>query len=253
MTSRRSPPRRSSGSSPTAHPPSPRALPRAFLLTCLLSLLALWPRGAAARDADPLVATHGGVTVDWQDGTLAATGGAAGDLRMPSVELARPGAERRARAAAEAKLRAALLALPLGGGQTLKGAEIDRALARARATDTQYQSNGGAVVRLQVRFGDWLDPKPPSAEAKGQGEGAAPVATLTVHTMRLAAAPTAKIGGRDVRLGAATYRLGPAPADASALAAKAEHGDRLVLTAGVDLAARLARGVVLIYVQKVAK
>ena len=52
-------------------------------------MLALWPRAAvAARDADPLVATDGGVTVDWQAGTLAATGGAAGDLRMPSVELA---------------------------------------------------------------------------------------------------------------------------------------------------------------------
>jgi hypothetical protein len=259
MTSRRSPPRRSSGSSLTAKPPSPQALapafPRSFLLTSLLTcLLALCPPdAAAARDADPLVATNGGVTVDWQAGTLAATGGAAGDLRMPSVELARPGAERRARAVAEAKLRVALMALPLGGGQTLKAAEIDRALARARAVDTQYQSNGGAVVRLQVRFGDWLDPKAPSAEAKGEGEGGASVATLAVHSMRLAAAPIAKVGGREVRLGAATYRLGPAPADASAFAAKSEHGDRLVLAAGGDLAARLARGVVLIYVQKVVK
>jgi hypothetical protein len=223
----------------------------AILLALLLASL---PVGASARDADPLTATQGGVTVDWQAGTVATGGGAAADLRMPSVDLARPGAERRARAAAEAKLRGALAALPLGGGQTLKPVEIERALGRARVVDTQYQSNGGAVVRLEVPFGAWLEPAKPdgktvSPEVTGQGEG--PIATLAVHSMRLAAAPSAKIGARDVRLGAATYRIGQAPAAANALSAKVDHGDRLVLTADGDLAARLARGVVMIYVQKV--
>ena len=75
----------------------------------------------------------------------------------------------------------------------------------------------------------------------------------TAICMRLAAAPAAKIGGRDVRLGAAIYRVGAAPSSANALPAKVEHGDRLVLTADADLAPKLARGLVLIYVQKVVK
>jgi hypothetical protein len=213
----------------------------------LLALALLSPARVSARDADPLTATQGGVTVDWQSGTLVAGGGAAADVRMPSVDLARPGAERRARAVAEAKLRSALAALPLGGGQTLKPAEIDRALARARTVDLQYQSNGGAVVRLQVPFGAWLE----FAAPDGKTASPEPIATLAVHTMRLAAAPPAKIGGRDVRVGAATYRVGQAPAAANAVAAKVDHGDRLVLAADGDLAAKLARGLVVIYVQKV--
>jgi len=204
------------------------------------------PVTAASRDPEPLTSTQAGVTVDWMAGTLSAGGGAAADLRMPSVDLARPGAERRARAAAEAKLRAALAALPLGGGVSLKGPEIDRAVGHAQAVDTQYQSNGGAVVRLELPFGGWMEDPGPRA-------GVPPVATLAVHAMRLAAAPAAKVGGREVRLGAAIYRVGTAPQAANALAAKVEHGDRLVLAGDAELAGKLARGVVLIYVQKVVK
>jgi hypothetical protein len=204
------------------------------------------PAIGATREPDPLTSTQAGVTVDWMAGTLSAGGGAAADLRMPSVDLARPGAERRARAAAEAKLRTALATLPLGGGQALKAGEIDRAVGRAQAVDVQYQSNGGAVVRLEVPFGGWV-------EDPAAGAGTPPVATLAVHAMRLAAAPAAKVGGREVRLGAAIYRVGAAPAAANALPAKVERGDRLVLAADADLASKLARGVVLIYVQKVVK
>jgi hypothetical protein len=200
---------------------------------------------AAARD-DSLASTQAGVTIDWMAGTLSATGGAAADLRMPSVDLARPGAERRARGAAEAKLRAALTALPVGGELSFKATDIDRALGRAQVVDTQYQSNGGAVVRLELPFGAWMEGESPHA-------GDAPAATLTVHAMRLAAAPAAKVGGREVRVGAAIYRVGTAPQTANALPAKVERGDRLVFAADADLAGKLARGVVLIYVQKVVK
>jgi len=200
---------------------------------------------ASAEPASPsstdLVDTHEGVTVDWRAGTLSAAGGAAADLRMPSVDLARPGAERRARAAATAKLRVALGALPAGGGHKLDPDRIDRALNKARTTDLQYQSNGGAVVRMEVGFADWLE------------DPGAPTTALTVREAHLVAAPRALVGAREISLGAATYRVGQPPADAGARAARVDHSGRLVIDGGVDLAAKLARGVALIYVQKVLR
>src|ERR1022692_3918904 len=63
MTSRRSLPRRSSGNS-------------AALAVLLLLSLAVGARAAPSRGDDgPLQETRGGVTIDWQAGTLAATGG----------------------------------------------------------------------------------------------------------------------------------------------------------------------------------
>src|ERR1700733_4627179 len=101
MTSRQSPPRRSSGS---------RAALLVFASIATAAVATAEPASPSPLSTD-LVETHEGVTVDWRAGTLSAAGGAAADLRMPSVDLARPGAERRARAAATAKLRVALGAL----------------------------------------------------------------------------------------------------------------------------------------------
>src|SRR5262245_35533129 len=179
MTSRRNPPRRSSGSSPIAG----RALAAVAALACLVA-------GAARADRDgPLKQTLAGAAVDWEAGTIVASAGAAADLRMPSVDLSRPGAQRRAQAAAAAKLRAALAGLPLGSGNKLSNAEIDRAVGRARPVDVQYQSNGGAIVRSELRFGDWLDP-PSSPDA----------VSIAITSGRLAAAPAARVGKRDVRV-----------------------------------------------------
>jgi hypothetical protein len=234
MTSRRNPPRRSSGS-------------RTALLLASIAFAAV----ASAEPATPppsttpssadLIETRDGVTVDWRAGTVSASGGAAADLRMPSVDLARPGAERRARAAATAKLRTALRALPASGGHKLDPERIDRALNRARAVDVQYQSNGGAVIRMEVRFADWLE------------DPGAPTAALAVRETHLAAAPRAVVGGQEISLGAATYRVGSPPADAGAHPARVDHSGRLVLDGGRDLAAKLAHGVALIYVQKVQR
>jgi hypothetical protein len=175
---------------------------------------------------------------------LTAAGGAAADLAMPSVDLARPGATRRATAAAQAKLRAALAELPVGAGK-LGPAEVARALGRTRTIDVQYQSNGGAVVRVEARFGDWLESPIP----------ADPVATLTVPAMRLQAAPAVRIGGggKDVPVGSALYRLGAPPAAAHALAARVEGTGRLVVEGDPGLADKLAHGSLLIYVQKVQR
>jgi hypothetical protein len=237
MTSRRSPPRRLSGNSATL----------ALLLSLALAARAAEARSDDARggERDPLQESHAGVEIDWRSGTLTACGGAAADLRMPSVDLARPGAERRARAAALGKLRAALATLPLGGGRTLDGPAIDRAAGRARAIDTQYQSNGGAIVRLEVHFADWIADAGPV------------VVTLAVPAMRLSAAPRATVGGQEIALGAATFRIGAAPSASNAHAAHLDRAGRLVIDApvaeGSDLAAKLGHSLVVIYVQKVPK
>ena len=231
MTSRRSPPRPSSGNSGS------RA---AF---ALLAAVAVWLTAVAARAdrGDALKQTIGGAAVDWEAGTIAATGGAAADLRMPSVDLSRPGAQRRAQAAAVAKLRAALVTLPLGSGNKLTNPEIERALGRARAVDVQYQSNGGAIVRMEVRFGDWL-------ETPGAAEGFA----VAVPSMHLSAAPTARIGKRDVRVGAAVYRVADKAAK-NAADGKVDKDGRIVLSGDAQLPDRLARGQVIIYVGKLQR
>lgn len=224
---------------------------RGRLLFAVLALGSATAFGvAAARAATPLEQrAEGGVTIDWQAGTLTGTGGAAADLRMPNVEISRAGAVRRARAAALARLRHALAALPLGAGKKLSPEEIDRALGRAREVDLQYQSNGGAVLRLEVRFGDWLEPAL-AASADGRPQ---PATTFSVSSMPLGAAPTAKVGARDVRVGAAVYRVGSPPADAKAVPAKVDAAGRLVVPAKLEVGEKLATGLTMIYVGKVSK
>ncbi len=199
-----------------------------------------------------LVGRVGDVTVDWERGTLTAQGGAAADIRMPSPDLARPGAERRARAAGLAKLRAGLLALPLGGGRTLSKAAVERAVARATTVAVDYQSNGGAVVRLAVRFGDW-------DENVKDGAGPVPDPTappseviLSVAVMPLGAAPIVVRGGRELMTSAARYKIGPPPPSVRALSAHGDAQGRLVLQGAGSAGAAPGLARVLIYLDKVA-
>jgi len=92
-----------------------------------------------------------------------------------------------------------------------------------------------------VRFADWIERSDPTA------------VTLAVAAMPLAAAPPALVGGREINLGAAIFRLGAAPSGAHALAARSDHAGHLVIDGGGELAAKLAGAVALIYVQKVQK
>ena len=131
----------------------------------------------------------------------------------------------------------------MGAAGKLTAGEIDRALGRARTADTQLQSNGGAVVRVEVRFGDWLE-RPVSAD---------PIATFAVPAMRLEAAPAARIGGRDGRIGAALYRLGAPPPEAHAVRARVDAKGRLEVPPDAGSEERLAHGGVMIYVQKVLR
>jgi hypothetical protein len=219
MTSPRSRPRPSSGS-------------RASVAVAAALALSAWATTAGAGgDGHALQEKRAGVAIDWEAGTLSVSAGAAADLRMPSVDLARPGALRRANAAAAAKLRAALVDLPLGDGRKLAGAEVDRAVGRARTTDIQY--------RVELKFGDWLEtPSPPV------------VATLAVPSIRFGASPMAKIGGQEVRVGAAVYRLGT---DKSAVGAQVDKAGRLVVAGDPQLRDKLARGLAVIYVHKLPR
>jgi hypothetical protein len=219
-----------------------------------------------ARAATPaaLEETRGPVSIDWAEGTVTARGGAAADLRMPSADLARPGAERRARAAATARLKEALAGLPLGPGRALSGEAVEQALGHAQVVDVEYQSNGGAVVRLRARFGDWLAAEPQPGPA------------LSVTEAHLAAAPALRVppagksGGKkgsketkdddaEVVIGAARYRVGAPPAGTHAIAVRIDHDGRWVLhrekgeKGDKDLAEKLAGASIVIYVQKVLR
>ena len=222
------------------------ATSRAAIALAAAAAIGTHAAGARADHAgDVLKQTLAGAAVDWEAGTITASGGAAADLRMPSVDLARPGAQRRAQAGAVAKLRAALAGLPLGAGNKLTAAEIDRAVARARPVDVQYQSNGGAIVRAEVRFGDWLETPAPAG-----------VFAVAVPSIHLGAAPTLKIGTKDVRVGAAVYRLTDAnvkQAVKNVADGKVDPAGRILVSADAQVADKLARGSVMIYVAKVQR
>jgi len=127
-----------------------------------------------------------GAEVDWRLGTITAEAGSAADIRMPGPNAARPGAERRARASAEDKLRAAMRGL----GQ---GKAADAALAHARVSRIEYQSNGGVVLWLTVTFSDVC----PGKESK---------LSLKLPAMPFEVAPKVSAAGKTVQVSNATYR-----------------------------------------------
>ena len=182
-----------------------------------------------------------GAEVDWSAGTVTASAGAAADMRMPSPASARPGAERRARAAAIEKLRAALRALPVRGKQRLEDKTVEAALGRASTTHIEYQSNGGVVLWGQVRFeevGDVL-----------RTPVAIPV-VLAVAAMPLELAPLLVSGGKEIVAPSARYHQGPPPA--GAISVRRDDKGRLLLPKGSEATLdQLAGGPVVIYLQKV--
>lgn len=216
----------------------------------------------AARAATPpaLEEMRGPVSIDWAEGTVTARGGAAADLRMPSADLARPGAERRARAVATARLKDALAGLPLGPGRALSVEAVEQALGHAQVVDVEYQSNGGAVVRLRARFGDWLSGEPPPGPALSVSEAhlaAAPALRLAVgKSSGKKGSKEAKDDEAEVVTGVARYRIGAPPAGTHAIAVKIDHDGRWVLhrdKGDKDLAEKLAGASIVIYVQKVLR
>jgi len=231
-------------------------------------VLALVALGAGADDGaqaagDPFVQELKGATVDWRHGKLVAHGVAAGDWRMPSAEMARAGAERRARSAGRARLSEALRALPLGGGRRLEAAGIERALGRARTMAVEYQSNGGVDVQLEISFGDWRDTPAPSP-ASSSHDGASPAApdaaearspalALRLGEGPLAAAPVVVIRGTEAELGVARYApTAELPSGTRPVAVKTDKKGRL-LVEGDAAVEDFSRRDAVIYVHKVVR
>jgi hypothetical protein len=198
-------------------------LPLAFLL-----LAASAQAGEPQAFRRPLVDAE----IDWSAGAVTAQGGGAADIRMPGPHAARPGAERRARAAAEDKLRAAVRELRQG-----KKLDEKTALERASIARIEYQSNGGVVLWLALRLSDLVTAKPAGV-------------SLRVASMPLALAPVVAAGGKTAALGLATYRpAAECPKDA--VAARRDAGGRLVLSdKDAKLLDSLAGAAVVIYLDR---
>ncbi len=198
------------------------------LLPLLLALLA----GAAqAKEPAAFKRTVAGAEVDWTAGTITAQAGSAADIRMPGPNAARPGAERRARATAEEKLRAALRALGLG-----KTADDNAAIKNAATSRIEYQSDGGVVLWLGLRFADIM----PAKEAS---------VAVQVATAPFEFAPTIAADDKEVRVARATYRpMSSAARDA--VSVRRDDKGRLVLPAGhANLIESLAGAAVVIYLE----
>jgi hypothetical protein len=198
-----------------------QALPLGLLLLAAL---------AQAKEPASFKRDVAGTEVDWSAGTITAQAGAAADMRMPGPNAARPGAERRARAAAEEKLRQALRVM----GQ---GKKLEDKASQATLSRIEYQSNGGVVLWLVVRFSELVAAKP--AEA-----------SLRVASMPFELAPTVSAGGRLATTGFATYRpAGDCPKDA--VPVRRDPVGRLVLAdADAKLLDSLAGRAVVIYLEK---
>ena len=194
----------------------------------LLVLTAL----AQAAESAAFKRTVAGTEVDWSAGTITAQAGAAADVRMPGPNAARPGAERRARAAAEAKLLAAMGELGLDRLSQDKTVQEHATISRI-----EYQSNGGVVLWLSIRFSDLAPAK------------AAPRA-LRIASMPFEIAPTLAIEGQDARAASATYR----PADEcpkDAVQVRRDGKGRLVLPATPrETTDSFAGSAVVIYLEK---
>jgi hypothetical protein len=220
---------------------------RAIVAAALL-LLAAGPAPADEKLVRPLADAE----VDWAAGTITARGGAAADMGLPTAEMARPGAERRARADALAKLRAALAELPVAPSVKLHAAAVDAALARAHRDSVDYQSNGGVLLTLGLAFAELRAPKdkPPAPDAGAEiAKEKEPAHALAVASMPFELAPRIVAGEHEASSAWAVYRQGPAPSNA--IAVRRDKAGRLVLPKGEAKALqKLAGAPVVIYVQK---
>jgi hypothetical protein len=229
------------------------------------ALVFLIAASTAIAASDPLVQEDSGTVVNWRRGIVAATAGAAPDHRTPSAEVARAGAERRARASARARIGEALRKLPLGGGRKLDELAVTRAIERARVAELEYQSNGGVMVTMEVAFGTWAASASASASEKpsrpdggsADDDGAAPPSrgaptALSLSEGRLGAAPVVVVGGREVEPSAVRYATGaPPPGGPRPAKAKLDKKGRLIIEAGAP--GEFAARPLLIYVHKILR
>jgi hypothetical protein len=195
-------------------------------------VLLLVPMLAQGKEAAAFRRSVAGADVDWSAGTITAQAGAAADLRMPGPNTARPGAERRARAVAEEKLGEALAVVAHG-----KKIDEKAALKHATVTRTEYQSDGGVVLWLTLRFSDLVPAKPASV-------------ALKVATMPLELSPVIVLSGREAELGFATYRSATAAGGREAVRVERDAKGRLGVPAAAGSVDSLAGAAVVIYLEK---
>jgi hypothetical protein len=192
-------------------------------------VLLLAPEAAHGREPTAFKRMVAGAEVDWTAGAITAQAGSAADIRMPGPGAARPGAERRARKAAEDRLRAAV-------GILASGANATEAAKRATVARTEYQSDGGVVLWMTLRFCDAVPAKPATV-------------SLRVASMPFEFSPAIAGSGREARLGFATYR---AAADCPKDAVRVQRDDRgrLILPAAAGSVDSLAGSAVAICIEK---
>jgi len=208
---------------------------RSPILLLVLTALAQAAEPVAFKRAVAGVEAASGVEINWSAGSITAQAGAAADIRMPGPNAARPGAERRARAAAEVKLAAALRELGLD-----KSSKDKTVLEHAAVSRIEYQSNGGVVLWLSLRFSD-------VAPAKAGPR------SLKIASAPFEFAPVLLAGGKEARAASATYlpNLPAAGCPKDALLVRRDDKGRLVLpAASADVIDSFAGSAVVIYLEK---
>lgn len=195
--------------------------------------LVLLAGAGQAKDGPSFIRDLAGAEIDWSAGAITARAGSAADIRMPGPNAARPGAERRARAAAEVKLRAALRTL--AHGRTL---DVDAAVKRASVVRSEYQSDGGVFLWLGLRFTEVVEGGKNAAKA------------LKTASMPFAFAPTLTGAGKEAQVSFAIYRpMSECPKDA--LPVERDSRGRLEITgADANLVDSFAGAAVVIYLEQ---
>lgn len=133
---------------------APRSLAWILVTACALAAA---PGAALGDGPPPVVEDRAGGTIDWTRGLIIADGAAAADLRARAPDVARVGAERRARERARDALASLAegVALASGGdvGSAIEGDEaaagrLGAAAERAVEVGIDYASDGSVRVRL---------------------------------------------------------------------------------------------------------
>jgi len=151
-----------------------------------------------------------GVSLDWTRGLLLARAAAVAALTAPSPELARVGAERKAKTRAEQLLKTALGKIPLTG-LTWKAlrkdkdreARLTEVLEDPLVVEVEYASDGTTVVTLGVPLAALRDAIAGSVMAPPGGEGG--VESVLLDARGVVSRPVLNLSVGDAIIGPAVY------------------------------------------------
>ena len=249
------------------------------VLAGFVALLVSWRAPAAPRSQAVIVPVEHGGAIDWTRGLVIAMGAAPGDIRAPSPDLARVGAERRARAQAQERLLATARALRMderlvgerADGDAAVAGRLAAAVARALDLAVDYGSDGSVVLTAGLPLEAVRQAVQPDApvdavvDATAPGPPAKPAAqaptAIIVDARGVLDAPALGLGlvaGAQEHVGPAVFHGGAAAAAADArrgaraarTRATALRDGRLVVDLpGADLAAaNAARALVIVII-----